>query len=259
MSMNALRTALTVSLCAMFAAGGFAQTNTPAPGSEQLSAQLGLNSSHGNSESVSVSAGVDWNENVGRLEQELDFNSYVSKSLGGGGHLSDSQHLDWTIRYGLGSATTRRWFALAHVAGDRNEYAGVGFRAITGPGFGRHIIERTNMRVTLEGGVASAWERKTGGGDTSQFVMPFFHPMMHWDFSKVGYLSQVVEFEFNGEDSGDVRINSDTELSFRITERISLRPSIRVNWDNQPMNGAKALDVITQTSLSYSFYKQAGR
>lgn len=242
-------------LATVLATAGLAQTNTPTPGSEQISAQFGFSSAHGNSDSFSLNASVDWNENVGRFENELDFNTYVSESIGESTSLTDQQSLDWTIRDAFGKATSRRWFLLVHTGGERNDYAGVSFRGILGPGFGRHIVDRPNLRVTLEGGVAAAWEKPTTG-PTTEFAMPFFHPMMHWQVAKNTSFSQTFEFELNGEDTGDLRINSDTELNFQVTQRISIQPGIKVNWDNRPTAGADSLDIVTQTSISFNYYRQ---
>ncbi|HEU5163307.1 MAG TPA: DUF481 domain-containing protein [Thermoanaerobaculia bacterium] len=229
-----------------------AQVRTPAPGTRQISVQFGLSSSHGNRDSYSLSSSVEWNENIGRFENDLDFDAHVTEAIGNNGGLSDEVTLDWTSRDALGSAPARRWFVLTHLAGDRQDYAGLEFRAIAGAGLGRHVVEATHLRVTLEGGVAAAWE-KPEDGSTDVFPMPFAHGMMSWNLSKTANLNETLQLQLNADDTGDVRVSSETGVSIRITESISLRPSVKVSWDNRPAAGASSLDVTTHTSLAFDF------
>jgi putative salt-induced outer membrane protein YdiY len=229
-----------------------AQVRTPAPGTNEMSIAFGLNSSHGNRDSISLTASFDWNENIGRIENDFDLNASISDSLGSEAGLSDEQSIDWTLRYSIGSAATRRWFVLSHTSAERQRYAGLEFRGIAGAGIGRHLVERVHLRLTLEGGVAMAWE-KPDGGPGEQFAMPFAHGMMSWNISDGANLTQTMQIQLNGDDRGDLRVNTDTEISIRISERLSLRPSVKMNWDNRPIGNAKSLDVITHTSLAFDF------
>jgi putative salt-induced outer membrane protein YdiY len=243
--------ALAAALCTVLSGIAQAQQQPAQPDPnlwEQTSLSLGFQTYHGGSDSVSLNIAVDWLEQFEKLENEAVVNINLSQSEGSS--LYQSEDLNWALRLTPAHAK-RRWFPMAHVWFEHDEIAGVDFRGTAGPGIGIHLIDTAETRLTLEGGFARTVEKQI---EDVSYNTIFFDPTWRWNINKKARLKSKLSLNLNGTEGGDVRLHSETDLNYQITQRVSLQNSVKIDYDNHPVPGHEKTDIQTSINVSFSIY-----
>ena len=216
---------------------------------EQTSLSFGFQTYNGSSDSLSLNAAVDWLEQFEKVENDAMLNVNLSRSEGSS--IYQSEDLNWAVRLTPANGK-RRWFPMVHLWFEHDEISGVDFRGTAGPGIGSHLINTRNVRLTLEGGVGRTIEKQVEDVSYNTF---FFDPSLRWNINKKTRLKSKVSLNLNSEEGGDVRLHTETDLNFQLTQRVSLQNSVKVDFDNHPVPGHEKTDVQTSINVSFSIYK----
>ena len=244
-----MRSLATVLFCLFAAAAAAQQTTTETGYWENTSIKLGLNTYDGDNDSISFSAHADWNAHVSLLESDLDFDAGFQKSRGQE-HI-DQQKLEWTLRRLF--RRDSKWFMLVHTWGEHNQSTGIDRRMAIGPGVGLHLIDNKKTRVTLEGGVAITTERHDDGV-SDDYTALFFHPSWNYVINDRASIDHDTDARWNSDESDDIRIYSETDLTYQITKKVfALSVGVVVNYDARPVRNHKRTNIETHTTLKIIF------
>ena len=141
------------------------------------------------------------------------------------------------------------WFGLLGLEG--NELAGYHYRFNAYPGVGYRFLKGTH-ELKGEVGPGYVFEDRIEDDDLSflsgrAYAKYIFHITEHTDFS------QDAEYLHDFEDADDYRFNANTSLLVNISEWLSFKTGITVQYVNQPPPDNDDTDVFTSTSLIFTF------
>jgi len=216
---------------------------------ENTSIKVGINTYSGDTDSTNLTIHADWNACVGLLESDFDFDSSFHTAL----HTDfiDQQKLDWALRRKFRPHS--KWFAMVHTWAEHQESKGIDLRVAIGPGIGVHLIDNKRTRVTLETGVALTREEHDDGVD-QDYTAIFFDGNWDWVINERTKLDHDTKFRLNTDDTDDLRIYSETDLSYQITKTVlALTVGVVLSYDARPVRGHKEMNVETHTMLKIIF------
>lgn len=216
---------------------------------ENTSIKVGFNTWHGDTDATSLIIHADWNACVGLMESDLDFDSsfHIARRT----DFIDQQKLDWALRRSFRPHS--KWFAMVHSWVEHNDSTGIDLRTAIGPGIGIHLIDNKKTRVTLEGGVAFTAEKEADGVD-QDYTAIFFDPSWNWVINDRAKIDHDTKFRLNADDTDDLRIYSETDLTYQITKTVlALAVGVVINYDARPVRNHKDLNYETHTMLKITF------
>lgn len=227
-----------------------AQTSEPEPHSRTSGescdneVSLGISSSQGRSSFLDLSSGAKiCTENDRRrwaFEGEI-----VSSSRNGSVILQQSADGNYEFRF------ARRWFWTFDLSEEANRDVGLESRVIAAPGLGYQISPRWGYFL-VEGGFTRTWENDLAASPTS-FPEVWGATRVTWRNRKGMSVTESLEFYAKTGDTANHRWFSNTELRFRITDRLSIRSTLRFQWDNVPALHYPKTSITTRTQFAYSF------
>jgi len=141
-------------------------------------------------------------------------------------------------------------FALTTLEG--NELAGyhLRFGAFGGPGY--RFLEGTH-NLSAEIGPGYIFEDRIDDSDRSFFSGRVYSKYLY-NITKKATFSQDIEYLIDFDDEDDYRVNAETALNFAITELISFKTSVKIQYVNKPpTEDIDKTDVFTSTSLVFTF------
>jgi putative salt-induced outer membrane protein YdiY len=241
-----------ISIVLVFCVGHFplfAQQPPPSNSWEQTSISLGLQTSSGESTYIALNSAIDWCEQYTHVESDMTANASVSQSEGS--RIFDAEGVDWPIRW-TPVNRKNRFFPMMHLWFEHGEVSGIDFRGAAGPGIGSHVIDNAKMRLTLEAGFARTIEKQIADSDYNTI---FVEPTFRWNINKKVSLKNKVASSFNMENRDDIRLHSETDLNFQLTQMVSVSNSVIVDYDSDPVRGHRNTYVQTSINLSISIYK----
>jgi len=174
--------------------------------------------------------------------------------------LSDSDSQETSRRTNVGLQHTRlwndRWFTTGTLTFDQNDELGLNLRSSLGAGGGRYTAQSNTMLLSFEAGVQVSREnlvKEAEDLDSLEAVLTanwdwflFDDPELDWS-SRVQIIPSLTE-------SGRVRGELDTTLSWEIIGDLKWAVSLYGSWDNQPNSAEGATsDYGVNTSLAYDF------
>jgi hypothetical protein len=213
----------------------------------------------------SVAVGYNFTKSSDVSQTSLDFNAlYTDVALGAalGAHFSSTRAPDDNS-----SATSQItsdvfflspgpdfWGLLGALERDQN--LGIDGRALAGAVLGRHLYRTSDAQVDGIAGVTLDQEWATGGGTSHTSVEAVFggawrvykfsYPKVNLDASLLMYPSLT--------DAPRLRASLNVTLTFKLTDRFSLRLSEFGNYDSRPpAPNAQTLDYGITSSIAYDF------
>lgn len=167
--------------------------------------------------------------------------------------LTETNTKNWkaSLRYDRFIRAPLSLFAASHIGED--EPAGFDLRYGGATGVSHVFLESEADAFKYEAGYDFTREDR---------VAPLFDDNIHSGrlflqyqhrFSSWAQFKQDVENLINLEDSEDVRINTLTSLTMKLTTKLAFQTGFGVRFDNQPVTGFKKTDTTTQAGLVFSF------
>lgn len=236
-----------VDVAAQDAQSGTASTPAPSQQWEELTLGNGLQILQGDSDVVAWSSSTDWLEQFKRNEIDLTVNATLQRAAG---HWSDTVNANWVGRWISGNGARGRFYPMTHVWIQRDEAAGVDLRATGGAGIGTHPVSRSNVRLTVEGGLGHTVERLRDRDET--YVTVFLSSALRWIVSPRASIVSHSTVYLNGKRARDVRTNSELDLNLQITKRVGLQNQVLYFGDNEPVAGFKPRNLQASMNLAFS-------
>ena len=150
---------------------------------------------------------------------------------------------------------SQRTYLFGQLNAQGNKLAGYDYRLSAYPGVGYYFIEGNhtgNHTLLGEIGPGYLYEKRIGDDDLS-FISGRAYSKYTWNITKNSDFSQDAEYLHDFDEQEDYRVNTNTSLTAKISEMISLKLSVAVQYVNAPPAGNKNTDVFTSTSLVFRF------
>ena len=212
-----------------------------------------------------ISVGYDFAKAGGvehaTLGVNMDYRSLIRiESIRFSTVLTDSGSQDASRRTNLGFQHTRlwnkRWFTNSSLSFDQNDELGLNLRTTLGAGGGRYLVQSNSMLLSLEGGLQLSRENLIAENDDTDSLEATFSAKWDWFVFEDPELDWSTTFQVipSLTETGRVRSELDTTLSWELIGDLNLAFSFYGSWDNQPQSEAgPTSDYGVNTTLAYDF------
>ena len=217
-----------------------------AAAAQQLTLDLGLVNSSGNSNVTSLNVGDKLSWAAGRVI--LTQNAKVLYGRTEGVTTSESYDAGARAQYPL----SKRIGVYALVAFQRDPFAGVASRWAGGPGLSAAVLQTPHDTLGVETGITEERQRSTANV-TQSFAAERTAASYKHLFQGKAFATQTLELIANLETMDDLRLNSETALTAPLSKQVGLRVSYVIRFDNQPEPGFKTTDRILTTGVQIAF------
>jgi hypothetical protein len=214
---------------------------------------------------VDLSVGYDFAK-AGGVEHatigvDMDFRSLIRiESLRFSTVLTDSSGQESSRRTNLALQHTRllknRWFVSGSLTFDQNDELGLNLRTSVGGGGGQYLTQSNTMLLSLEAGLQFSREDQQTDPDDIDSLEATFTARWDWFLFDDPELDWSTRFQLipSLTESGRLRGELDTTLSWEIIGDLKWAFSVYGSWDNQPTSPeASTSDYGVNTTLVYEF------
>ncbi len=211
--------------------------------------QLGLNINTGNTDAAELNSvfGLDYAKN--RWENALDLTAAYAKSqnvLNKKKYTAKDQ-----VKYGFD--VTRRHFLFVRGGWVNDYFSPYSYQSTVAMGYGRDIINRSNVVVSVQAGPGYRNDRVRGTGAVEERIIGTFQMHAKVAVSKNGVLKEVLQY-----DSGPPfhYVDSNTSFSSKFMTHWALKVAIELEYYSRipPMSDhTEKLDTTTIIALVYNF------
>ncbi|RMF83460.1 MAG: DUF481 domain-containing protein [Nitrospirae bacterium] len=146
---------------------------------------------------------------------------------------------------------SERTYALGSLLAERDAFAGYDYRITGRLGAGHHFVKDDHDLLDGELGFDYVYENK----DPESEDFPAARAYGKWvhTFREGLAFTQDAELLENLDQVSDLRVNTFTGLEVALSAHLSLKTSLTVKYDAEPVPGSKTTDVYTETALVVSY------
>ncbi len=214
---------------------------------------------------VDLSIGYDFAKAGGikhaSMGMNMDFRSLVRiESLRFSTLVTDSDTQETNRRTNLALGHTRlwnkRWFTTGSLSFDQNDELGLDLRTSIGGSIGRYTIQSNTMLLSLDGGLQYSREDLTGADERTDSLEATLTAKWDWFLFDDPDLDWSLRLQVipSLTESGRVRSELDTSISWEIFNDLDWAFTFYGSWDNQPQSAEGATsDYGVNTALVYEF------
>jgi len=227
----------------------FAQGDKPEEAESPWSSSVGLSfvTVSGNTESQTLSLTGDAVREDEGSKMEINLGTVYGKSAG-----------EKTAEYWYGKAkydckiTPKAYlFGVFNTKG--NKLSGYDYRVSAYPGAGYNFLNGRQSLVAEVGPGFFYEKRVLDTEDDLSFFSGRAYSKYIFKITKLSNFSQDVEYLHNFDNEKDYRVNTNTTLTAKISDLLSLKLNLLVQHANQPPMGNERTDMFTSTSLVFTF------
>ncbi len=209
---------------------------------------LGMNSTHGNADTLGLMFGSDLCQKRRKAEWNLDLDVHVVRSFNAE-HARDVGRFDFDGSYG--HHTAKEWIASLSGIAQTDPAIGLESRLVLAAGLGRELrFGKGTLQV--HSGVAWTTEDNRGAAKAS-FPEAWVKSRAIVNPRKSVSVTETLQISASADDGNDTRVHSKTDLLLRIAGPFAVKSGVEVRWDRRPAGGFDALDVTTHTVFVYSW------
>jgi len=204
-------------------------------------------STNGNSKATTTS---------GKETFSYDFNLLTQLGLEGGGLGARSQGQVTAEQYYAGQKLQRKYddqdYVFERYHWDKNRFAGIASRHEAWLGVGRELWKTASNVLDFELAPGYINEQRINAATRSFASSRVFAKYVH-TFSPTANFSQNAEYLQNLQNTGDLRINTETAITTTLTSLFSIKTSFVWKHASEPPPNAIKDDTITSIALIASF------
>jgi len=248
----------TLTLGASAIATLIAQDAAPNPTAWKTTATLGAALTRGNSETLSVSGGINtmkkWQQN------ELSFGSGFAYS-------EDKDSVTASTINGFGQYNrlfSDRLFGFGRVDALHDDVSDIAYRVTVSAGLGYYLIKNDKVTLTVEAGPGYVFERiaalrDMGSGyvqrywDDRDYATIRFGEKFTWQITKTARFWQGVEYQPRVDDWSDYVITAEAGIATKISEHFDLRLVAQDTYRSVPAAGREENDFKLLGQIGYTF------
>lgn len=142
-------------------------------------------------------------------------------------------------------------YSIYFLGWEKDRLAGLTNRLTARIGLGHECIKTDKDFLISEAGVGYVYEHRTDGSEG--YPEGRLHELYEHQFQPNVKFFENFEFLSDLTLMTNYRINSVTGIKVDINNQWSVRTSLAIHYDNQPVPGFRKTDTITETSLVYNF------
>ncbi len=214
----------------------------------QFTGDLGFVNTAGNSEVTTLNVGERLTYRTAGWVLGEFFNVIYGKTDG-----TESTSL-WKAGARVDRELSQRLAVYGFVGWERNKFAGISRRFEEGVGLAYKVLTGPKSVLDFEAGVSLNQQRSTLAGiPEDKFAAGRAAGLFRYNLSESAFLTQLVEFLPNLEESDDYRVNSETALVASLSKSIALKLGYVVRFDNLPEPGFKETDRIFTSGIQVNF------
>lgn len=205
--------------------------------------QLGAFGSTGNTDQSGVAAGLKVTKET--LKWKHTLGGTVDYQKTNGATTAERFFAGYDGNYKI----TPRLYAVGILSWERDTFAGYDGRFSESLGLGYRLVDTPAVQLALEAGPALRQTNYTDGTSDSVFNGRIAGNFA-WKFSENGTFTQVASYFFG---NGGNTVTSDTALTFKVWDALSMRLSFFLQNESEPQPGRLATDTTTRITLVYGF------
>jgi len=209
-------------------------------------ANFGLALATGNSETLSVSTGM--NLNRATLNDKL---SLYATSVYNKDNVADSvtaNAIQGGLRYDRN--ITKRLFFFIGSDFEYNDLQKLDIRAVPNGGLGFHAINSPRTVLDLFGGLSYTYEKYGTGVTNNIFAPSFGEELSHKLTANTVFKEKAFFFPYvTGDQAGDYRFAFDAGVSTKISRWLTWQTSLSDRYVSNPIPGTKGNDLLLSTGL----------
>ncbi len=212
----------------------------------KLTADFGFVQTSGNTQVTTMNVGEKLTQERGRLTLQQGFALVYGKQR----DTVNTNNLRANVR---GDYKIDKVLALfVGVGFDRNTFAGIERRFEEQAGIAARLLAAARDTVRIEGGGSVTQQIGTDG---VQENFPSARGAMSWrhGFTPAAYFQQNVEWIPNLKATEDWRINTESSVVAPLSQRIGLKLSYVIRYDNLPQPGFSEVDKLFTTGIQLTF------
>jgi putative salt-induced outer membrane protein YdiY len=208
----------------------------------------GLTLTDGNSESLSVNAGLESKRTTdqGETTASVAYN-YAESTKADGTEETTTDNSTAKLKHNL--TLTEASYAYLAADGLADEVAGIDYRLTVGPGLGSKLMRDENFTLAVEAGAAWIFEKVDGVSDDS--LAGRFAQTYERKLSATAKTWQKVELLQSVESSDDYLLNGEIGVDSALSGALSLRLVVSDRYDNTPAADAERNDLSVIAGLAY--------
>ena len=207
--------------------------------------ELGLDTAQGNTETLRTHGSISGSK-------ETEANAYFLKVAGRYGEsdaVRDTENAEAEAKFQ--HRLSERMYAAVDGNVLHDPVADLSYRARGSLSLGRHFVRTGRTVLSAELGPGYVAEKK--GGEEEGFVAGRAAQVLEFLVTDSLQIWQSIEFVQNLEDSRVYFVNTKVGLETVLLANLSLRFSVEDRFDSQPAEGKESNDLLTGTSLNWSF------
>ncbi len=230
---------------AAIATTALAQT-AEAPKGWKTTAQLGATLTRGNTDTTTVTAGLNTERKWTR--DELAFGAGVTYG-------QDHGTVNASSATGFGQYNhlfTDRFYVYGRVDALHDDIASIAYRVTIGPGAGYYVLK--NDKFTLSGEVGPGFVvEKLFGEDESTYATIRFGEKFTWQINKNAKLWQTFDYQPRVDDWAEYVMNAEIGVATKLTEHLDLRVIAQDTYRSRPATERKENDFKLIAGVGYTF------
>ena len=233
-------------LIAIACAAAAAAAAQAAPSPVKLTLDIGFVDVSGNTEVTTFNLG----EKLGYTTGRWTFGQSAAAIYGSTDGSATAEQYDAAVRadYAVGN----RLSAFGGVTWYRNPFAGISRRFVEGAGLAYKAILAPRDTLRVDVAMTLNQERNLALVETtfgaSRLGLAYKHMI-----GAAAFVTEIAEWVANVEDSDDQRLASETALVAPLSQRIALKASYVIRFDNKPEPGFKDTDRVFTTGVQIVF------
>jgi putative salt-induced outer membrane protein YdiY len=141
----------------------------------------------------------------------------------------------------------------AALSGEQDRFAGIDFRVVVAGGVEWKALLGPKHLLDIDLGLT--WTDETGllPEFDDSFIGSLLGLDYSWVLSKTAKLTQTATFFFNFDQTDEWRLTTDTGLQAQVIERLAVKLSYEIRYDNKPLLIFKDTDTIAKASVVLRF------
>ncbi len=214
----------------------------------QREVSLGYNQSSGNTQNNQFSFKLSANRKTDHDEFTIKADTFYSSS----NEKMDAQKWYGMSRYAF-SFGSNKWYNFYKIEVDHDRFANINYRAIPVVGVGYWFFDEPDLKAMVDIGLGLEYANFRGAAkDNSEIILT---PRVFLEKKLFGNLrvsQDVIVYPYL-EEINEYRLRSETSLINPITDKLSLKLSLIVDYNSNPSIGTRKNDTRLISALTHSF------
>ena len=221
------------------------KTTKKEKGAWRRNVELGINTSQGNSDTLRYNAALSGSKETEEVQYFLKASGRYGESEG------ETDAESATAEAKAQRRLSDRMYAALEGNARHDQLADLAYRVRGSLSLGRHVVWTDRTVLNAEVGPGYVAEKK--GGEEEGFLAGRVAQYLEFLVTDSLQVWESVEFVQNLQDSGVYFVNTELGLETILISNLSLRFTVEDRYDSQPAEGKVSNDLLTTTSLNWSF------